>query len=64
MKHILVGLLCGLARLTSARADAPAKPKLKTVRVLAIGNRFSKDATRFLPQIVAADGRFELILEL
>src|SRR4051812_41137899 len=37
-------------------ATAPAKPPLKTVRLLTVGNSFSQNATRDLPGLAQAAG--------
>jgi hypothetical protein len=55
--------LCGMA-LTAAEADAPVKdrPSVKTIRLLAIGNSFSHNATEYLVKIAQSQKK-ELILK-
>jgi hypothetical protein len=48
-------LLLGLV-LAPLLATAQDKPQAKTVRLLTVGNSFSQNATRYLDQIVEADG--------
>ena len=57
--HSCIGAFAGLALLAAAparAADAPAAPAAKHVRLLAIGNSFSQNASHYLPKIVEAAG--------
>ena len=45
-----------LLPIASARADQPTTGKTKTVRLLTVGNSFSQNATRYLNDLVKAQG--------
>lgn len=51
-----LGLLLSLILTVGARA-AETAPAAKTIRLLAVGNSFSKDATFFLPELVKSQGQ-------
>ena len=44
------------SRAGSAPAEQPAPSKIKTVRLLTVGNSFSQNATRYLGDLVKAKG--------
>lgn len=63
-RFLLLGLMAVLATVSRGWAADPApkseNPPKKTVRLLTIGNSFSGNATKYLPDLVKA-GRHELI---
>jgi len=60
-RAFISALLFGLCVWQTSPSYAAEPGKSKTVRLLTVGNSFSRDAMTFLPDIVAADGN-ELIL--